>query len=235
MRYTNKEKTVIDYLKKKITATKKELCLKLKISPATVIRALKKYDYYSSCNKNSDYYVLADIPDFDENGLWVKDDICFSAQKTIIKTLIVMIDNSEKGLTADKLAKLLNTNPHNILSRLCRTNRINKCNEQHKAIYLSADSKKRKSQTTLHRKHLRELKLKLKLELEEENKNCLKNRFPSGLKKQNVLAILVEIIVNSEASIASISRKLQHKGIEINTKDIRQVIEFYSLKKNGNR
>ena len=66
---TVRETAVIEKLRKCKVARKSELCDHLKISHMTVVRALKKFGYYSSYNKNSSFYTLRDTPDFDSYEL----------------------------------------------------------------------------------------------------------------------------------------------------------------------
>ena len=58
---TIKEKSVVDQLREWKVATKKRLCHHLQISHMTVVRALKKFGYYTSYNKNSAFYTLYDM------------------------------------------------------------------------------------------------------------------------------------------------------------------------------
>ena len=94
------------------------MCDHLKISHMTVVRALKKFGYYSSYNKNSSFYTLRDTPDFDSYGLWAYNDIRFSRNFTLDKTIVSIVDDSESGFTAEELERLLKTNVKNLLSRL---------------------------------------------------------------------------------------------------------------------
>ena len=66
MDITKTENTIIEHLRKLRIATKADLCSTFKVSHMTVVRGLKKYEYYTSYNMNSAYYVLKDTPEFDE-------------------------------------------------------------------------------------------------------------------------------------------------------------------------
>ena len=89
--FTIKEKSVVDQLREWKVATKKRLCHKLQISHMTVVRALKKFGYYTSYNKNSAFYTLHDIPEFDTHGLWALRDIYFSRYATLDETIVALL------------------------------------------------------------------------------------------------------------------------------------------------
>jgi hypothetical protein len=83
---TKKETAVIEKMREIKVTTKKKLCNQLEISHMTVVRALKKFGYYTSYNKNSAFYTLHETPVFNRNGLWAYEDIRFSKFITLEKT-----------------------------------------------------------------------------------------------------------------------------------------------------
>ena len=58
---TDREQKVVNWLQKRKVATMRHLRYQFQLSHMTVIRALKKYGYYTSYNRNAGYYVLYDI------------------------------------------------------------------------------------------------------------------------------------------------------------------------------
>jgi hypothetical protein len=222
---TVKEKAVIEKLRKCKVATKRNLCEQLKISHMTAVRALKKIGYYTSYNKNSSFYTLHDIPDFDKNGLWACKDIYFSQYLTLEKTIVFIIDSSEAGFTAKKLESLLKTNVKNILSRLISKNRLNKCHDGRYVVYLSGDPQLKMKQEGCRKRQIEKSKAASIIETQDMRS------LPDDMEPLTVIKILVQMIEFPSASVASISQSLQRQGFCVTAKKVRSVIEFYSLEK----
>ena len=109
MPLTAKEQAVVHSLRRWRVCTLKVLCEHLDISHMTVVRALKKYGYHTSYNKNSAYYTLKDIPAFDVHGLWAHGDVRFSEHGTLMETILVMVNQAGAGYTVREIEKELGT------------------------------------------------------------------------------------------------------------------------------
>jgi hypothetical protein len=60
----------------------------------------------------------------------------------------------------------------------------------------------------------------------------IKRKFlPERLDAITVIKVLVQMIEFPKASDASISQTLQSQGVSITAKEVRSIIEFYSLQK----
>ncbi len=64
-----------------------ELAGLLGASAVTARRRLKKWNTYTSINCNGRYYVLPEIPVFDEKGLWKYEIVFFSRHGNLRKTI----------------------------------------------------------------------------------------------------------------------------------------------------
>jgi hypothetical protein len=222
MNLTIKEKAVVDQLRAWKVATKTNLCDQLQICHMTVVRALKKFGYYTSYNKNSAFYTLHDIPEFDSYGLWAYSDIYFSHHATLDETIVALIENSDAGYTIGELNKILKTEVKNILPRLFAKKRLNRYYWQRYVVYLSNDPERELKQKTWRKEQIEKSQDTLKL----------KRKFlPEKLDAITVIKVLVQMIEFPKASKASISQTLQHQGVFITAKEIRSIIEFYSLEK----
>ena len=222
---TVRETAVIEKLRKCKVAKKSELCDHLKISHMTVVRALKKFGYYTSYNKNSSFYTLRDTPDFDSHGLWAYKDVRFSRNLTLDKTIAFIVDDSKSGFTAEELERLLKTNVKNLLSRLVSKGRLGKCTAGRCAVYLSADPDLGKKQEESRKKGIEEPGAKPEIQRRDATP------LPDNLDSLAVIEILVRMIEFPSASAASISKALQRRGVSVTAKDVRRVVEFYSLEK----
>ena len=72
------EKHVYQRFRRQKIITIDQLVKLLTSSVITARRRLKKWQTYTSINKNGRYYTLPQIPVFDENGLWWYQTVLFS-------------------------------------------------------------------------------------------------------------------------------------------------------------
>ena len=224
MKLSKKEEAVINFLHQHKISTKKHMCLRFDISHMTVVRALQKYGYFTSYNKNSAFYTLSDIPKFDKNGLWSYNSIFFSRYITLEKTIINLVNNSSSGFTVNELNKIVHTEAKNIVSRLCKHRRISKRYFGRYAVFMSADNQRMSEQE----KHRRKQTKTTQPTLIQKRKEC---NVPENVDPLTVIKILVQMIEFPQAKEISISMSLQHQGIAITVKDVRDVIRFYGLEK----
>ena len=75
--------------------------------PMTVFRNLRRLSYLSSYSHRGAYYTLAEIPRFNQLGLWSFRDVRFSQHGTLLNTCAVLVAASEAGYTSDELEHLL--------------------------------------------------------------------------------------------------------------------------------
>jgi hypothetical protein len=191
----------------------------------TVIRALKKYGYYTSYNMNSAYYVLKKTPTFNENGLWFFKSVYFSKYGTLAETLVALVEMSPLGLSVNELEMKLRVKVGNLLSRLCRGNRLTRFYAGRHVVYLSIEQKRSSTQKIRRLDQIKEARAIV----------CPKRsggrELPKELDAMDVISILIQIIKSPKSSVASISQTLQHQDFDITAEQVRTVIEFYSLEK----
>jgi len=103
----------------------------------TVFRKLKSLGYRSSYSHRGKYYTLADIPRFDEHGLWSYDAVWFSRDKNLLATAERFVAEAEAGFTAGELQDWLNVEVKAPLLRLCRQRRIDREDIAGRYVYFS--------------------------------------------------------------------------------------------------
>ena len=84
-----------------------ELAGLLERSVKTARRQLKAWGAYTSYNYNGQYYTLPAVAKFDANGLWSWKGIRFSRHGPLKATVLALVEQSEAGLTAGELSKVL--------------------------------------------------------------------------------------------------------------------------------
>jgi hypothetical protein len=224
MYLTTHENAVIDLVRESNVITMVMARSALSISHMTVFRALKKYGYFTSYNKNSSYYTLRDIPVFDHDGLWSYHDIYFSRWGTLEQTMIAIIEQSEVGMTVEEMRRKVGTEVRNLLARLCRRKQVNKARLGWYAVFLSPDPDRSSDQ--YHHRRQQEKKKK-----QESLPVGLTTDLPEGFDFQRVIRILVKLVEHPTTHLATLARSLQSEGMAITTHDLRTVLAFYSLEK----
>ena len=175
-------------------------------SVITVRRRLKQWKVYTSINKNGRYYVLPDIPKFDKNGLWDYQNIFFSRHGNLKKTIIQLIRQSESGISAHEISKLVGIAPNS--SFLYHFNDISGIRrEKHKGrfVYFSDDPEHYTKQSFLR----------------EVEKN-----FPSDAE---AVVILLQFIKHPNISVDELSNKITQQGKKIEPSVIRNFLEYHDL------
>ena len=228
MELTRKESSVVQRLRRKRVAAMKTLRQELAVSHMTVVRALRKYGYYTSVNLNAAYYTLYDIPRFDEDGLWTYRNLCFSQHRTLDKTLVALVHNASAGRTVSELEQRLNTKVANLLSRLCRQKRLTRYFTGRLAVYLAVDR-----QRQLQQRDQRDLS-------QQENQDTSTSSdtneptCPSGCDVVLVLEVLIQIIRTPKADAAAVAKAVRARGIKISAAGVQRVLDFYALQKKRN-
>jgi len=85
------EVKLLKLFKKHIILTSRTVEEKIGCSYDSLGRFLNKHGYYSSCNKNGSYYIMAETCSFNENGLFFNNDIMFSKYKTLKKSVLILL------------------------------------------------------------------------------------------------------------------------------------------------
>jgi hypothetical protein len=135
------------FLKKHKIATLAELKQALgTLATMTVFRKLKALGYLTSLSHRGKYYTLADIPRFDEQGLWSHQSVWFSRDGTLVATAQRLVEEASAGLTATELHAFLPVEVKEALLRLYRQERIDREEIGGGSVYFSRDSGIRRNQ-----------------------------------------------------------------------------------------
>jgi hypothetical protein len=226
MTASQKGSKVVDLLRELIIATIDVLCAKLTTSRSTVLRALKSYGYFSSYNFNSSYLTLKDIPHFGKDGLWFHGEVGFSRYGTLRQTIKALVENSEKGYTVLELQNRLGTTVHNQLSWLCRRKMLTRFYIGRHCVYTSVERELQTSQQAKRKQQIRKSRA-----IGTSHYDFKKSELLQQLDVLTVIRLLVEMIQKPDAKAGSLSQTLQRQGMGITAKQVRGVIEFYSLSK----
>lgn len=108
-------------------------------SRMTVFRRLRDVGYRTSYTHRGRYYTLADLPEFDEWGLWFCGDVGFSRSGTLKETTAMQVEQAPEGRTHGELSHLLRVRVHNTLLDLVGERRIGREVYRGKHLYVSAE------------------------------------------------------------------------------------------------
>lgn len=188
-------------------------------SRMSVFRRLKAVGYRSSFNHAGRYYTLADVPQFDQRGLWFHHEAGFSRAGTLKDTVVELVDGSAAGMTPKELFALLKlpvTNTlYNTLHAVRHEARLDRHELDGAHLYISADRQRADAQLTERRQAI--------------------GREPSApvpMSEEMVIAVLVEALQGADVlvSAAMVASRLSARAVAVTTAQVEQVFARYGLK-----
>ena len=183
-------------------------------SRMTVFRRLREVGYQTSYTHKGGYYTLADIPDFDERGLWFYRGVGFSRAGTLKEAAAVHVDMAPDGRTHAELRHLLRVRVQNALLGLVREGRIGRVQHEGKQLYVSSDPQQAAAQ----------------VERRREAGRGLAEALPTPTVEQTI-EILVEALRDA-AEIpppVAIARRLAARGVRVEPHHVQQVFDAHGL------
>ena len=181
-------------------------------SAMTVRRALSAHGYLTSYNFNAGYYTLAEIPEFDEHGLWAYRKIRFSRHGTLPRTLRQLVSDSSSGMSAEELEKRLKVNPRPRLTRLIYNGEVAREKLKGKFVYFNTDAVRQRDQ--------------LAQRCAEQADALVRMSLPAP---DRIIAVLVELILRPEIDVEQLVRRLSRRGLKMRPKEIEAIFSHYKL------
>jgi len=204
---------VLRAFQQKRVLTKREMLDAVGCSTMTAWRLLRQHGYYTSYNANARYYTLADIPEFDEHGLWTYRKARFSKWGSLTDTIVGLVGESAAGLTADQLRQLLHLKDAQPLvirlieRKLLTREKITGC-----FVYFPVQETRR-----------RKLQKQRKSDIERA---ADVRRLPP---LEHIIALLVQIIQRPRDSPRQWARRLARRGVPMNTREIEAILTHYRI------
>jgi DNA-binding IclR family transcriptional regulator len=192
--------------------TIEELSRRLDASRSTVLRRLNEHGYYSSYNHSGRFLTIAEVTEFDSRGLWTFKTARFSRHGNLKETIAHFVSSSEAGLNHQELAALLAVRVHNSLLHLVEDGRVARQQIGGSYVYLSPKARTQKQQA----------KRRIALVKEAEK--------PRVTSRQ-IIATLLELIRDSEATPAEIAARCQKAGMSISRELVEVIFARYDLGK----
>lgn len=192
--------------------TKEQLLQIFGCSAMTAWRILSAHGYISSYNFNARYYTLADVPVFDEHGLWSYQKARFSRYGSLTDTVRALIYNSTSGLKTKELQQLLTVNVTPILTKLYQQGKFHREKMDGMFVYFQTDKHGWRKQLSRR---------------QSETMKKSRMRLP---EPELIIAVLVELIQRVELQPQQLARRLSRKGIKVNTAQIQAIFLHYGLR-----
>ena len=183
-------------------------------SRRSLFRDLASLGYRTSFTHTGRYYTLADIPDFDEWGLWFHGEIGFSRAGTLKETAAGQVEDTPDGRTHGELSQLLRVRVHNTLLDLVRAERIGREPYRGKLLYVSADPERAAEQVQHREETDRALAEALRVPTDEE-----------------VVEVLVETLraAPEVPEPLLVAKRLAARGLRLEPHHVEQVFEEHGL------
>ena len=116
----------------------------------TVFRILKSLPSRSSYSHGGRFYTLDSIAEFDDNGLWCHQSVCFSRYGNLVSTLEHFVTKSKAGYFATDLERMLHVEVKSPLLRLFKKGSIGRKKISGSYLYSSPVPAIRKKQLLSH-------------------------------------------------------------------------------------
>ena len=139
MTQENSLKQVSRIIRRKKVVTLEALASSLQCSKRTVQRRLAKLKTLRSYNRNGSYYTLADVAEFDTDGLWCYHGTCFSQFGNLPRTFVQLVHNSPAGLTFHETGELIGLEPGSFIWSFHNHPEIKRQKYQGRYVYFASE------------------------------------------------------------------------------------------------
>lgn len=205
-----RDQTLSEFRSKKVLLIK-DLGQLMKASKPTISRYIKKWKTYSSYNFNGSYYTLPDIPEFDQNGLWIYKGIRFSSHGNLPQTVKYLVESSSCGMSMSQLRLILDCALHSLLPKMVAGRLLFR--EKHDGVYVYFAKEPGLRNTQI--QHLAKMQF----------------RQTSAISCETAIKILVSRIQYPKLDFDKFVNKLQEYGVKQDASQLSAFFEFYGIEK----
>ena len=192
--------------------TLEQLCRRLDVSRATILRRLNEHGYYSSYNQSGRFLTIEEAAEFDSRGLWHWKAARFSQHGNLKQTVAHFVESSSEGMTHRELASLLGVRVHNSLLELVREKKIRRERLGPTLVYFSRVAAVRKRQADCRRPLV-------------EQRAILR---PTN---RQVITVLLELVKDPKASREEIALRCRRGGVSISRELVAAIFAMHELDK----
>jgi hypothetical protein len=192
--------------------TLEELSDRLGCSGRTALRRLEEHGYFSSYNHSGRFLTIQEVAEFDTRGLWFWKTARFSKYGTLKQTIAHFVETHERGMTHEELATILGVRAYNALLELVHERKIHRERLGSTFAYFSRKPSERRKQV-------------------DRRKSFLEERQKALPTSRQIIATLLELIKNPDATREQIMSRCQGSGVAISPAVVDTVFEMYDLDK----
>ena len=213
----NDQKRLENFIKSRRVVEMRDLFQAVRsTSRMTVFRRLSGIAYLCSYSHAGRYYTHKDIAQFDMDGLWFYDDIGFSQNGSLKKTVTFLVDNSDVGRFHADLERQLRIRVHNVLLDLVKSGQVDRMKFEGQYLYLSTDEGRRRKQIE-----------------QRDRLSTQVGRVPVVISEPVVIEVLAEVIRQSKRHPRAdqVASALAIRGLPIAESDVAAVFDHYDIEK----
>jgi hypothetical protein len=186
------------------------------VSSMTVFRHLRVVPYRRSYNHNGRYYTLYDPARFDRHGLWSFDDVHFSVDGSLRKSVRRLIEQAEAGATHRELHQRLRVRVHNTVLALVRAAEVERERMAEVYVYLHIDPHVRAAQ----RQRREEMRASVRAVTREDE---------AEVSDYSIIQVLLVLIHHPGAGPQEVARRLRGHSPPIPLMAVGAVFARYQL------
>ena len=185
-------------------------------SRMSVFRRLSAVGYLSSYSHAGRFYTLREIPQFDRDGLWCYQGVCFSRHGSLKSTVAHLVDEAPAGRTHHELYVQLRIRVQNTLLELVQAQRIGRDAWAGSYVYVSAEASRAAAQRAARRQPR-----------EEASDEAID--VPTAV----VIDVLLELIQGAGVRIdaASVAERLRVRGVTVTADQVDRLFRLHAGKK----
>ena len=183
-------------------------------SRMSIFRRLREMGYFSSYNHAGRYYTLADIPKFDDYGLWMHQGIGFSQFGSLKSTIVELVNRSPIGHTHMELNNLLRIRVHNALLAVVRERHISRQRIAKIFLYVSIEPQHAHEQISRRQQQLAD-----------------REKAVPDIPIATVIAILIETLHAGRVRVAPsvVANRLCQRAAPVTTEQVERVFIQYGI------
>ncbi len=206
------EADALSVFKKNKIVTIQQIGDLLECSRRTAQRRLNEWQTYHSYNKYGKYFTLPDIPKFDSRGLWKYKGVFFSRYGSLENTVTHLVRNSQMGLNASEIGKIVDLLPRSFVSHFQKVPGL--IREKHEDIFVYFSDESDVYQRQKNRRHQTGKEKELQLPPDAD-----------------AILILADRLKNPKSSIEDSAKRLRRKGMNIITSAIYNLLDYHGIEK----
>jgi hypothetical protein len=194
------------------------------VSEISIRKYLKQLGAQSSINRNSRFYILPTQHSFDERGLLYLKEVVFHRDNTLLKAIVSIVEQSEKGLRTAEIDECLKTKTRFQLTQLHKKNKLSRDGNRgvNGYTYYSSDEATQTRQKTQRKELAKQQEQKL-----QEIESSLDKR--ENLAESDVIEVMLTLINHPDFSAKSVALSLQRRGYSCSVELVKNIFKVYGL------